>query len=572
MQQNDTILTLKDFSLSFLSDEVYKKVVENVSFTVNRGKILGIVGESGSGKTVTTLSLIKLLDYPPARIDSGEAVFTDKNGNETNLLDVPEKSLINFRGHRISCIFQTPMTSLNPSIRCGKQVTEALRIHLHKTKEEAYNETIELFKEVGLPRPEHIFKSYPHEISGGQRQRVMIAIAIACHPDIIIADEPTTALDVSVQKRIINLLKSLQQKHNIAVIMISHNLGIIHEIADYVVVMNKGKVVETGTADDIFNRPQCPYTMGLLACRPPLRSRLRHLPTIEDIEACSAKDKNFDVKQYIDSLTIKETEPKKFDKPLLTVENLIIRYPKSHNFFGKTTSYVNAVNDISFIIHEGETLGILGESGCGKSTTANAVAGLLKPTSGKIIFKGTDILSINRKEKKQICREIQMVFQDPYSSLNPKLSVGSILMEPLIVHNILDTTSQRMEKIKYLLDKVGLSQSDFYKYPHEFSGGQRQRICIARALTLDPKLLICDEPVSSLDVSVQAKVLNLLQQLMNEFGLSMMFITHDIAVVNHVSDNLIVMKDGAIIEKGTPFDIINNPKEEYTQNLISSTL
>ncbi|MBR5720044.1 MAG: ABC transporter ATP-binding protein [Bacteroidales bacterium] len=572
MQQNDTILTLKDFSLSFLSDEVYKKVVENVSFTVNRGKILGIVGESGSGKTVTTLSLIKLLDYPPARIDSGEAVFTDKNGNETNLLDVPEKSLINFRGHRISCIFQTPMTSLNPSIRCGKQVTEALRIHLHKTKEEAYNETIELFKEVGLPRPEHIFKSYPHEISGGQRQRVMIAIAIACHPDIIIADEPTTALDVSVQKRIINLLKSLQQKHNIAVIMISHNLGIIHEIADYVVVMNKGKVVETGTADDIFNRPQCPYTMGLLACRPPLRSRLRHLPTIEDIEACSAKDKNFDVKQYIDSLTIKETEPKKFDKPLLTVENLIIRYPKSHNFFGKTTSYVNAVNDISFIIHEGETLGILGESGCGKSTTANAVAGLLKPTSGKIIFKGTDILSINRKEKKQICREIQMVFQDPYSSLNPKLSVGSILMEPLIVHNILDTNSQRMEKIKYLLDKVGLSQSDFYKYPHEFSGGQRQRICIARALTLDPKLLICDEPVSSLDVSVQAKVLNLLQQLMNEFGLSMMFITHDIAVVNHVSDNLIVMKDGAIIEKGTPFDIINNPKEEYTQNLINSTL
>ena len=572
MQQNDTILTLKDFSLSFLSDEVYKKVVENVSFTVNRGKILGIVGESGSGKTVTTLSLIKLLDYPPARIDSGEAVFTDKNGNETNLLDVPEKSLINFRGHRISCIFQTPMTSLNPSIRCGKQVTEALRIHLHKTKEEAYNETIELFKEVGLPRPEHIFKSYPHEISGGQRQRVMIAIAIACHPDIIIADEPTTALDVSVQKRIINLLKSLQQKHNIAVIMISHNLGIIHEIADYVVVMNKGKVVETGTADDIFNRPQCPYTMGLLACRPPLRSRLRHLPTIEDIEACSSKDKNFDVKQYIDSLTIKETEPKKFDKPLLTVENLIIRYPKSHNFFGKTTSYVNAVNDISFIIHEGETLGILGESGCGKSTTANAVAGLLKPTSGKIIFKGTDILSINRKEKKQICREIQMVFQDPYSSLNPKLSVGSILMEPLIVHNILDTTSQRMEKIKYLLDKVGLSQSDFYKYPHEFSGGQRQRICIARALTLDPKLLICDEPVSSLDVSVQVKVLNLLQQLMNEFGLSMMFITHDIAVVNHVSDNLIVMKDGAIIEKGTPFDIINNPKEEYTQNLISSTL
>lgn len=572
MQQNDTILTLKDFSLSFLSDEVYKKVVENVSFTVNRGKILGIVGESGSGKTVTTLSLIKLLDYPPARIDSGEAVFTDKNGNETNLLDASEKSLINFRGHRISCIFQTPMTSLNPSIRCGKQVTEALRIHLHKTKEEAYNETIELFKEVGLPRPEHIFKSYPHEISGGQRQRVMIAIAIACHPDIIIADEPTTALDVSVQKRIINLLKSLQQKHNIAVIMISHNLGIIHEIADYVVVMNKGKVVETGTAEDIFNRPQCPYTMGLLACRPPLHSRLRYLPTIEDIEAFSSKDKNFNVKQYIDSLTIKETEPNKFDRPLLTVENLIIKYPKSHNFFGKTTSYVNAVNDISFIIHKGETLGILGESGCGKSTTANAVAGLLKPTSGKIIFKGTDILSIKRKEKKQICREIQMVFQDPYSSLNPKLSVGSILMEPLIVHNILDTNSQRMEKIKYLLDKVGLSQSDFYKYPHEFSGGQRQRICIARALTLDPKLLICDEPVSSLDVSVQAKVLNLLQQLMNEFGLSMMFITHDIAVVNHVSDNLIVMKDGAIIEKGTPFDIINNPKEEYTQNLINSAL
>ena len=578
MQQNDTILELKNFSLSFLSEDVYNKVVANISFNVERGKTLGIVGESGSGKTVTTLSLIKLLDYPPARIDSGEAFFTDENNRKIDLLAIPEKKLVYYRGRKISCIFQTPMTSLNPTIRCGKQVTEALNIHLKINKKAAYKETISLFKEVGLPRPENIFTSYPHQISGGQRQRVMIAMAIACHPDIIIADEPTTALDVSIQKKILELLKELQEKYNMSIIMISHNLGIIHAIADYIIVMDHGKVVETGTAEEIFKHPKEAYTMGLLACRPPLHQRLKHLPTVEDIETRS-QDKDFSVQGYINSLIINEDYESnkantndKNNKDILSVENLRIYYPKSYNFFGKITDYVYAVNGVSFHIPEGKTLGILGESGCGKSTIAKAITDLVRPVSGKIIFKGIDILLIKKRQRIELCSEIQMIFQDPYSSLNPRITVGAALMEPLTVHKILDNEDQRKEKILYLLDKIGLQKSDYNKYPHEFSGGQRQRICIARALTLNPKLLVCDEPVSSLDVSVQASVLNLLQELKDDFQLSMLFISHDIAVIHHVSDEVIVMKDGIILEEGNPFYIINNPQNEYTKKLIEAAV
>lgn len=580
---DNEILKLNNFSLSFLSDNVYRNVVSNISLTVERGKTLGVVGESGSGKTVTVMSLIKLLNYPPAKIDSGEALFTDKDGNVVDLLALDEEKLIFYRGKKISCVFQNPMTSLNPSMKCGRQVTEVLDV---KDKNEAFNETIKIFKEVGLPRPEHIFDSYPHQISGGQRQRVMIAIAIACKPDILIADEPTTALDVRIQKKIIDLLKNLQKKYNMSIIMISHNLGIIREIADYVVVMKYGKVVETGDVSSVFSNPKHPYTMGLLACRPPLHSKLKFLPTVEDIEEKTAKIPDFSIDSYIETLKLPVADTKigavnviaddvskhLDDAEILKVNNLVVRYAKHFNFFGNPNDFVYAVNDVSFKIRFGETLGILGESGCGKSTIAKTICNLLKPFSGEILFDNVDILKLHSKKRKLLCEKIQMVFQDPYSSLNPKITVGEALIEPLKVHNILDNYNQRKEKVLYLMSKVGLSPSDFYKYPYEFSGGQRQRICIARALTLDPKLLICDEPVSSLDVSVQAKVLNLLQQLKEDFNLSMLFITHDIAVVNHVADNVIIMKNGIIVEENTPFNIIENSQNEYTKSLISSSL
>ncbi|MDL2238684.1 ABC transporter ATP-binding protein [Bacteroidales bacterium OttesenSCG-928-K03] len=569
----NNILSLEGFSLSFLSDNVYNEVVENVSFSVQKGKTLGIVGESGSGKTVTTLSLIKLLDYPPARINKGKAEF-NIDGESVDLLSLPEKKLVKYRGKKISCIFQTPMTSLNPSMRCGHQITEILKIHLGLSNKEAYEETIRLFEEVRLPRPEDIFKSYPHEISGGQRQRVMIAMAVACRPDILIADEPTTALDVSVQKSIIELLKDLQEKYKMSIIFISHNLGIVRAIADYVIVMNQGKIVETNTAENIFNNPQQAYTMGLMACKPPLNFNLKYLPTVEEVERLKENNPNFSVNEYINSLKIEKDFhiDKDKEKLLLSVQNLKVYYPQKVNIFGKAKTFVKAVDDISFDIYDGETLSLLGESGCGKSTTARVIAGLLYPTAGQIFFNNENISTLRGKKRIRISKEIQMVFQDPYSSLNPKKTIGQALMEPLRVHKILDNEKQRREKVDYLLDVVGMKTSDFDKYPHEFSGGQRQRVCIARALTLNPKLLVCDEPVSSLDVSVQAKVLNLLQKLKEDFNLSMLFISHDIAVVRHVSDRISVMKEGAIIESENPLNLISNPQNAYTKNLINSSL
>ncbi|MCK9302548.1 MAG: ABC transporter ATP-binding protein [Bacteroidales bacterium] len=571
------ILSLNNFSLSYLSDDIFSRVVDNVSFTVEKGKTLGIVGESGSGKTVTALSLIRLLDYPPARIDSGSAILYDDEGKSVDLLSIDEKKLFKFRGRRISCIFQTPMTSLNPTIRCGHQVTEAILTHKKCTKKEARTEAIRLFEEVDLPRPENIFKSFPHQISGGQRQRVMIAMAIACKPDILIADEPTTALDVSVQKTIIDLLRSLQNRYNMSIIFISHNLSVIRQIADFVVVMNKGKIIETNTVQEIFENPRQPYTMGLIACKPPLKYRLKYLPTVEEIQSLSKKDENFDVTEHIKKLIISERGndidkvKSKADK-ILSVKDLTVCYSKKQNLFGVTTEYLKAVDDVSFDILRGETLGILGESGCGKSTIARAITGLVVPTSGKIFLGGLNILEMKGKNRREYCRQLQMVFQDPYSSLNPHKTVGQALMEPLEIFKIYDTREQRRERVSYLLDKVGMLASDFDKYPHEFSGGQRQRVCIARALTMEPNLLICDEPVSSLDVSVQAKVLNLLQQLKEDFNLSMLFISHDISVIHHISDRVIVMKNGTIIEEDCPFNIINFPQKEYTRQLIEAAL
>jgi peptide/nickel transport system ATP-binding protein len=574
------ILSLKDFSLSFINDDESNLVVNDVSFNLKKGTTLGIVGESGSGKTVTTLSLIKLLNYPPAKIISGKAILKTDN-SKVDLLSLNQNQLIKYRGKKISCIFQTPMTSLNPSMRCGKQVEEMFKIHSNLSKKESYLQTIELFKEVNLPRPEHIYRSYPFEISGGQRQRVMIAMAIACKPDILIADEPTTALDVVVQKNIIELLIDLQKKYGTSIIFISHNLGIIKEIADYTLVMKNGEVVEYGTTDQIFNNPQNTYTMGLIACKPNVYYKLKKLPTVEEIENLHTQNSNFNVKDYINSLKIEEDyklgnnkeglEENKREN-LLEIKDLCVYYKISNSLLKKNKKYVKAVNNVNLQIKKGETLGLLGESGCGKSSLSRAIIGLEEPTSGEIFFEGAEISNSRKKNKTKVNKDIQMIFQDPYSSLNPKKTVGSALLEPLKVHNIFNIKKDQKDRIFYLLDKVGLKSSDINKYPHEFSGGQRQRICIARALTMNPKLLICDEPVSSLDVSVQAMVLNLLAQLKEELDLTILFISHDVAVVRHISDKIAVMKDGIIIEVNDPINLIYNQSNDYINNLIKSSL
>lgn len=574
------ILSLKDFSLSFINDDESNLVVNDVSFNLKKGTTLGIVGESGSGKTVTTLSLIKLLNYPPAKIISGKAILKTDN-SKVDLLSLNQNQLIKYRGKKISCIFQTPMTSLNPSMRCGKQVEEMFKIHSNLSKKESYLQTIELFKEVNLPRPEHIYRSYPFEISGGQRQRVMIAMAIACKPDILIADEPTTALDVVVQKNIIELLIDLQKKYGTSIIFISHNLGIIKEIADYTLVMKNGEVVEYGTTDQIFNNPQNTYTMGLIACKPNVYYKLKKLPTVEEIENLHTQNSNFNVKDYINSLKIEEDyklgnnkeglEENKREN-LLEIKDLCVYYKISNSLLKKNKKYVKAVNNVNLQIKKGETLGLLGESGCGKSSLSRAIIGLEEPTSGEIFFEGAEISNSRKKNKTKVNKDIQMIFQDPYSSLNPKKTVGSALLEPLKVHNIFNNKKDQKDRIFYLLDKVGLKSSDINKYPHEFSGGQRQRICIARALTMNPKLLICDEPVSSLDVSVQAMVLNLLAQLKEELDLTILFISHDVAVVRHISDKIAVMKDGIIIEVNDPINLIYNQSNDYINNLIKSSL
>ncbi|MGI6717656.1 MAG: dipeptide ABC transporter ATP-binding protein [Bacteroidales bacterium] len=574
------ILSLKDFSLSFINDDESNLVVNDVSFNLKKGTTLGIVGESGSGKTVTTLSLIKLLNYPPAKIISGKAILKTDN-SKVDLLSLNQNQLIKYRGKKISCIFQTPMTSLNPSMRCGKQVEEMFKIHSNLSKKESYLQTIELFKEVNLPRPEHIYRSYPFEISGGQRQRVMIAMAIACKPDILIADEPTTALDVVVQKNIIELLIDLQKKYGTSIIFISHNLGIIKEIADYTLVMKNGEVVEYGTTDQIFNNPQNTYTMGLIACKPNVYYKLKKLPTVEEIENLHTQNSNFNVKDYINSLKIEEDYKLENNKEgleenkrenLLEIKDLCVYYKISNSLLKKNKKYVKAVNNVNLQIKKGETLGLLGESGCGKSSLSRAIIGLEEPTSGEIFFEGAEISNSRKKNKTKVNKDIQMIFQDPYSSLNPKKTVGSALLEPLKVHNIFNNKKDQKDRIFYLLDKVGLKSSDINKYPHEFSGGQRQRICIARALTMNPKLLICDEPVSSLDVSVQAMVLNLLAQLKEELDLTILFISHDVAVVRHISDKIAVMKDGIIIEVNDPINLIYNQSNDYINNLIKSSL
>lgn len=569
--QQTPLLEIDQLSISFGKGENKTKAVKNLSYTVKAGSTIGIVGESGSGKSITSLSIIGLLEKQ-ANVESGSINFS-VDGKTTNLLTLNEKEIRKYRGKEIAMIFQEPMTSLNPVIKCGEQVSEAIRLHQGVDKKLARQKVIEWFKEVQLPRPEQIYDAYPHQISGGQKQRVMIAMAMCCEPKLLIADEPTTALDVTVQKTILELIQSLQKKHNMSVIFITHDLGVVAEIADEVVVMKNGEKVESGTTRDIFENPKHAYTKGLIACRPPIDYKLHKLPTVQDFLKLDASTS---IESYISELIIPKDEQKsKLDqllsKPiLLEVKNLKTHFPIQKGIFRQTVGHVKAVDDVSFNVFEGETLGLVGESGCGKTTLGRSILRLIEPTAGDIIYNEIDIHKLSAEELRRYRKDLQIIFQDPYSSLNPRMRIGKAILEPMQVHQVESNNVLRKEKVIELLETVGLKADHFNRFPHEFSGGQRQRICIARALALSPKFVICDESVSALDVSVQAQVLNLLNELKEKFNFTYIFISHDLSVVKYMSDRMIVMKEGKIEEMGVAEEVYSNPKSSYTQGLIDA--
>jgi len=559
------LLQINNLSVDFDTHTGTIAAVKNISLEINRGETVAIVGESGSGKTVTSLAILQLLPSPPAKYKTGKILFSENEDTPVNILELNDNRLRKIRGNKISMIFQEPMTSLNPLQTCGQQVIEAIRIHQNISQSQAEERTIQLFGSVNLPDPKTILNRFPHEISGGQKQRVMIAMAISCNPSLLIADEPTTALDVTVQKTILQLLKELQIEKNMSVIYITHDLGLVSEIADKVIVMYKGGVVESGSVKEIFLKPQHPYTKALLACRPNASSKGKRLPVINDFL-------NTDLEINYKKELAKNELPQNFKtvNPLLKVENLKVYFPEKKNFFGKILKEYKAVDNVSFSVEKGETVGLVGESGCGKTTLGRALIRLIEPTSGKIFFNEKNIELITREQLRKMRKDIQIIFQDPYGSLNPRITIGDAINEPMKIHSILPSQKQRKEKIIDLLEKVDLKPEFFNRYPHEFSGGQRQRICIARALSLNPEFIICDESVSALDVSVQAQVLNLLNDLKKEFGFTCIFISHDLGVVHYISNRIMVMNKGKIEETGTADEIYFNPKKEYTQKLIAA--
>ncbi|AHJ99836.1 ABC transporter ATP-binding protein [Hymenobacter swuensis] len=661
------ILSVRNLTIDFHSHRGNTRAVQDISFELRRGETLAIVGESGSGKSVTSLALMGLIPLPPGQIVSGEARFYSDALGEVDLLQLSDKQLQKVRGNDIGMIFQEPMTSLNPVYTCGSQVVEALRLHTSLSEKEAAARTVELFTMAQLPRPEKIFTSYPHEISGGQKQRVMIAMAMACNPALLIADEPTTALDVTVQARMLRLIDDLRRQHNTAVIFITHDLGVVAEIADRILVMYRGRVVEQGAVLDIFTNPQHPYTKGLLACRPKLSVGRKKLPVVADfmretadggfvstetefvqvadglvpgsVQAASQSDsettKTFPVEHSVSRFGeplfgvesapgAESGQPLLFDaatperlganselvgaattgteatpeysvalgfnpetsasatpatnheqqftsnEPILRVENLNVHFPIRKGFFNRTKEFVRAVDGVSFDIYPGETVGLVGESGCGKTTLGRALLRLVEPTSGSILFDGVNLAALPAEALRRKRREFQMVFQDPYAALNPMMTVGEAILEPMRVHGVGGSRQEQKARVLELLRTVGLKDEHFQRYPHEFSGGQRQRICIARALALQPKCIICDESVSALDVSVQAQVLNLLNDLKREFGITYLFITHDLSVARFMSDRLLVMRQGRIVESGLAADLYANPQHEYTKQLLAA--
>lgn len=550
------LLSVNQLTVKFRSNNQENEVVKKISFQLKKNKILAIVGESGSGKSVTSLAISGLL--PKSSILEGEVYFNGKN-----LLEVSDNDFQKIRGKKIGMIFQEPMSSLNPTLTCGNQVAEVLKHHTDLNSKEIHKEVISLFEKVKLPIPARIFNSYPHQISGGQKQRVMIAIAIACKPVLLIADEPTTALDVTVQREIILLLKELQEQNNMSILFISHDLPLVSEIADDVIVIYKGEIIEKGKTIDVFQNPQKEYTKGLINSKPSLGERLKRLPTVDDF-----------IKQEVATEVYTKSDRQQFheqiyaSKPLLEIVELKKYFETKLRFYKKPP--IKAIDNVSFKLYERETLGLVGESGCGKTTLGRAILHLEKITSGQLFYKGKDITSLSKLELRSLRKEIQIIFQDPFSSLNPRISIGNSILEPMIVHGILSSFKERKLYVLDLLKKVGLEEDHFNRYPHEFSGGQRQRIGIARAIALQPKLIICDESVSALDVSVQAQVLNLLNELKISFNFSYIFISHDLSVVKYMSDQLVVMNQGKIEEIGDADAIYNNPKTSYTKNLINA--
>ena len=572
------LLEIKNLTTEFESDGSTKKAVDNISFSINKGETVGLVGESGSGKSVTSLSIMRLISSP-GKISSGEILFHE-DGNAANLLTLPDGEIRKYRGNKMAMVFQEPATSLNPLFTCGEQVAEALKVHGKASGAKAKSQSLSLFTKVQLQNPELIYDSYPHQLSGGQKQRVMIAMAISCNPSLLIADEPTTALDVTIQKAILDLLRQLKQENGMGMLFISHDLGVISEIADRIVVLYKGKIVEEGTVKDIFNHPKHPYTKGLLACRPPLDKKLRVLPTISDFMQEKSDGSFIELPRSLDEIintrivTREEifTRNKKIydQSPLLQVKNLKTYFPLTKGLFGNTRGYIKAVDDVSFDVYPGETLGLVGESGCGKTTLGRTIIKLTKATSGKIIYKDTDLGSLNGERLRKMRKNIQFIFQDPYSSLNPRMKIGDAIVEPMIAHKIYLTQQERKAKAIELLVRIGLTEGHFDQYPHQLSVGQRQRVCIARSIGIQPEFVICDEPVSALDISVQAQVLNLLNELKNDYNFTCIFISHDLSVVKFMSDRMIVMNRGKIEEMGLSGEVYINPKSAYTKKLIDA--
>lgn len=553
-----SLLELNKLSISFFKDNEERQVIKSVSFSLDTNEILAVVGESGSGKSITSLAVLGLLPEKISKVTNGSIRF-----NNTELLDLSEQELQHIRGKDIAMIFQEPMSSLNPSMQCGNQVVEIIKTHTtNRSLKLIKEEVIELFNKVKLPNPERVFKAYPHEISGGQKQRVMIAMAIACKPKILIADEPTTALDVTVQKEIIGLLKELQESEGMSILFISHDLTLVSEIADRVLVMYKGEIVEQGSVKDIFVNPKETYTKALINARPSIDIRLKTLPTVTDFINDTVSD----------TIVTKEQRKANHDQlyskpPLLEVVDLEKVFVSKVGLFNKKEIF-KAVDGVSFKVYEGETLGLVGESGCGKSTLSNAILSLDKATSGQVIYNGITVNELNTAQLRQLRKDIQIVFQDPFASLNPRIPIGKAIMEPMKVHGIGKSSEEREGMVKDLLVKVGLEKDHFYRYPHEFSGGQRQRIGIARTIALQPKLIVCDESVSALDISVQAQVLNLLNALKEDYKFTYIFISHDLAVVKYMSDQLIVMNKGKIEEMDDADLVYKTPKTEYTKKLI----
>jgi peptide/nickel transport system ATP-binding protein len=541
--------------------------LHHVSLEVNRGETLALVGESGSGKSITSLSILRLVPEPPAMYAGGSILFSLDGLSVQDLLTVDETAMRCIRGNRISMIFQEPMSSLNPVTTCGKQVSEAIRLHRKTGSSEARKEAIALFRKVELPEPEGVYDRYPHELSGGQKQRVMIAMAMSCSPDLLIADEPTTALDVTVQQTVIRLLRNLQRETGMSVIFITHDLGLVAEVADRVAVMYKGSIVETGPTRQVLGAPVHAYTKALLACRPILHTRGERLPVVSDfmVQEDRPNGSHQDDKGKPDTISLGDAKT-----PVVEVADLKVWFPGRQNLLGRPLTHHKAVDGVSMKVMPGETVGLVGESGCGKTTLGRAILGLVAATSGKILLGGRDSSGFDRKAWRSIRKDVQVVFQDPYSSLNPRLTIGEAIAEPMAVHGLHGDRRQRMEKVAELLGKVDLGTQHMNRYPHEFSGGQRQRIGIARALALEPRFIVFDESVSALDVSVQAQVLNLLNDLKREFGFTSLFISHDLGVVRYISDRILVMNRGIIEEEGPADEVYHHPRKEYTRRLIEA--